>query len=286
LHLGVTAAVLGFALLLRSNGIASEDCSSQEEQGLAAIRAGQIQAGLGHLQQGVASCPTNARAHYDLGFGLLVDGQAVEAAREFKAAIGIDSQFQRAYYQLGVALARAEEQQGDRTGNYNWDPAIEQLRMAIKLGPSDADAHFNLATLLARKKASAEALKEIRQCMRLRPNYAGAKSLLGSLLYMEGSTEEAIPYLRQAVEEDSHSLTAHDYLAVALMHVGQTQEAIEQWEVVAHLDPDYATVHYDLARALEKIGRKQEAAVEMSEFQRLDEAAKRRRKVYREEHPF
>ena len=59
-----------------------------------------------------------------------------------------------------------------------------------------------------------------------------------------------------------------------------------QWELVARLDPNYAIVHYNLARAFEKIGQKQKSAAEMKEFLEMQEAAKRKRKAYRETHEF
>lgn len=154
------------------------------------------------------------------------------------------------------------------------------------MNPADADAHFNLATLLARKKAATAALKEVRKCLSLRPNYKGAKTLLGSLLYMTGNLTRAIFYLRQGLVDNPESPVAHDYLAVALLHEGQTQEAIDQWELVARLDPSYAIVHYNLARAFEKLGQHQKSEAEMKEFLKMQEAVKRRREAYRKSHPF
>jgi len=258
----------------------SKHCDEASKPGIQQILTGNFQDGLASLRKVVSDCGDSPRARYDLGFGLLANGNLKEAEVEFREALRLNPKFARAHYQLGVTLARRMEATGEETGTYEWDFAISELRTAVELDSKDADARFNLATVLARKKVASEALVEIRECVRLQPLYLGAKALLGAMLYLNAEFEASIPHLRAGVAEQADSITAHDYLGLALMKTGRTQEAVEQFELVTRLDPDYAPVRYSLGMALRKLGRNERAAIELEKFRQLQEREdKRKRKM-------
>src|SRR5580692_8459204 len=62
------------------------------------------------------------------------------------------------------------------------DPSEQEYREAIRCNPDDANAHFNLGLLLAKRGALEEAEEQYRQAIRCNPDDANAYFNLGLLL--------------------------------------------------------------------------------------------------------
>ena len=86
------------------------------------------------------SDPTDVSAPFNLGNMLRADGRNVEAEAALRAATRV---FADAWYNL----SDSRDEQGRA------EAAIESLRTALRVAPDYADAMFNLALLLQRKKS-------------------------------------------------------------------------------------------------------------------------------------
>jgi tetratricopeptide (TPR) repeat protein len=107
--------------------------------------------GYTNLHQGRGRAPKNPELEYKLGHYLYLEGRPNHAAAAFQRALEKDS----TYVAARVELAYAQMQMGEN------DKALGNLQLAVATGPVDAQAHYNLACLLARKDAKEPALRAL-----------------------------------------------------------------------------------------------------------------------------
>ena len=82
-----------------------------------------------------------------------------------------------------------------------YDKALAELRHTLRLDPSLADAHNELADLLAAKGQVQSACDEYEEAIRLKPDLYEAHLSLGTILTRKGDVQRA----RQHFEAASHS---------------------------------------------------------------------------------
>jgi Flp pilus assembly protein TadD len=108
----------------------------------------------------LSSDPSDALAHYHLGFAYGMLGRPVDEISEYLKAVNLGLHKWDLFLNLG--LAYFEQKQLGK--------AIGTLETAALLGPEHAEAHFNLALAYERRKSLGQALREIRVSRRLAPN--------------------------------------------------------------------------------------------------------------------
>lgn len=118
--------------------------------------------------------------------------------------------------------------------------ALEHLTAAVRLQPSDATAHYNLAVVLASRGRTDEAIAGYREALRLKPEYASAHNNLGNVLETRGEIDEAARHFGEAVRVDPTHAIAHYNLARVLRRQGRRDEAIEHLESAVRLKPDFS----------------------------------------------
>jgi tetratricopeptide (TPR) repeat protein len=128
--------------------------------------------------------------------------------------------------------------------------AFEHLTAAVRLQPSDATAHYNLAVVLASQGKTDEAIARYREALRLKPEYAPAHNNLGNALENRGEMNAAAGHFREAVRIDPSHAIAHYNLARALRRQGRREEAVEHLEAAVRLKPDFP----EARRALDALG--------------------------------
>lgn len=107
-----------------------------------------------------------------LGVALRNLGKDLEAEEAYRRAIYLDSQYEEAYYNLGVLL------RDDRPSE-----AQALFRKALELDPDYAVAHRELGLALHKRRTDAEAEGHLRKAVELEPNDAWAHIYLGSYLW-------------------------------------------------------------------------------------------------------
>ena len=118
------------------------------------------------------------------------------------------------------------------------EQALAGYRMAIRLKPDYAEAHYNLGIALAAQGKLEEAVAEFRAAIRLKPDYAEAHYNLGNALLDQGKLEEAIAEFRTAIRLKPDYAEAHYNLGVALEAQGKPEEAIAEFRTAIRLKPD------------------------------------------------
>ncbi|HEX4588396.1 MAG TPA: tetratricopeptide repeat protein, partial [Gemmataceae bacterium] len=144
------------------------------------------------------------------------------------------------------------------------DEAAAEFREAIRLRPDEPVAHHNLGNALG---ATDEAIAELREAIRLKPDYANAYNNLGYVLLAKGRLGEAIAELREAIRLKPDFALAHNNLGIAL---GATDEAIAELREAIRLKPDYANAYNNLGITLCKKARTDEAIDALREAVRLE----------------
>jgi tetratricopeptide (TPR) repeat protein len=158
----------------------------------------------------------------------------------------------------------------------NWKGAVDAYRQALKLDPTLADVHLQIAVLLLTNSTDAdawkEALTELQQDLKVDPRSAQAEYEIGEVYRKHGQLEDAVVTFRQALEFNPSATPVRLGLAKALLQLGRKTEALSALEPAAKTDPDDASVHFLLAQTYRDLGRTSEAAREEAEFNRLKPA--------------
>jgi tetratricopeptide (TPR) repeat protein len=157
------------------------------------------------------------------------DQNLPQAAAKFEEAIALDSQFMKAYDNLGLCLE----------GMAKYDEAIQQYRHAIQL---NREHHIGSAW----------------------PSLN-----LGTLLVKLDRLEEAEPLLRESLQLSGAFALAHYQLGSLLQRQNKITEALEELNRAAALDPADPQPHYALARIYKRAGNQEQAQRELQIFQNL-----------------
>lgn len=203
------------------------------------------------------------RAHYNqrLNFGAAVD--AFAKARTLAP--------QRTDYALSNANALR--------AIFRWAEAEKLLRARLADVSDDAEAHFQLATILLDSNRTpereAEAEKLLRRSLELEPRAVASMARLGSLLVRKNQAGEAIPLLEAVIADDMYHVAATKDLAQAYRQAGRLQEAKDAQESFAQLteymekrnfiddqlrrEPMRPELHEKMAALLEQGGEKEKA---------------------------
>jgi tetratricopeptide (TPR) repeat protein len=107
----------------------------------------------------------SATAHYNLGVFLARQGEVADAITQYRRALAIKPDFDKAHNNLGVALARL--------GHVN--EALRHFQEALKTNPLYAEAHYNLGLALMLQGRQREAAGHFRRTLALRPDAQAAQ---------------------------------------------------------------------------------------------------------------
>jgi len=116
-----------------------------------------------------------------------------------------------ANYVAHYALGDAKKDRGD------FDGAIRQYRIALKLYPDYVEAHCNLGGLLHLRGKDSEAIRHYQQVLRTHPDYFLAHNNLGLVLLQQGKLDDAIAHFRAALRSAPNCQSVRDNLEDAEM---------------------------------------------------------------------
>jgi protein O-mannosyl-transferase len=168
-------------------------------------------------------------------------------------------------------------------GEGRLDEAIDCLRRAITILPTNERAHHNLWEALRRKEddkalmaaleysasiptltAKAQfqrglyfmthtqydlAIEAFNDVLRLQPAHAQARTNIGWILNKQGKVVQALLAYEQAVKDDPTLFQARYNYGLMLEHTGRIPEAIVQFQEAMLIDPTHTGVRNAMARA-------------------------------------
>ena len=230
------------------------------------------------LARSASKPPSNLEA-YDLvlrGRDLLRRDSRVaqsEARRLFARSIELDQGYAPAYAGLGgvdvqaveagwrsdpdAALSQAEAN-GRKALSYDenvgahillgriytlrgdYDRALDELRRAVELNPSDPEAQFGLADALLWSGDAKAAIETMLEVARVQPILTDTEYVdLGIAYHIAGQTDDAIATLGRAIERYDDNALLHALLAGAYATVGRKADAAKEAEIVKRMLPSF-----------------------------------------------
>src|SRR5437867_6659742 len=114
----------------------------------------------------------------------------------------------------------------------NYDAAIPEFHLALRLMPDLARAHLGLGAALQGKGDLDGAIAEYRTVLGVHPDDPDAHNNLGTALQRKGDLEGAIAEYRTALRYRPDDVLSHFNLAPALSAHGQTNEPITEYLAV------------------------------------------------------
>jgi Tfp pilus assembly protein PilF len=117
----------------------------------------------------------------------------------------------------------------------------------LRIQPTLADAHANLANLLASRDQLAEAVWHYER--------AGEKVdqfHWGVTLARMNRTAEAQTHIEAALKADPNMAEAHDVLGGLMEKQGRFEAAVAEYREAVRIRPDLGGAHFDLGRVLAK----------------------------------
>lgn len=208
----------------------------------------------------VAKRPGNARAHYNLGVGLLNRGEAERAAAVLAKAVALDPNHAEA--RNGLANARAR--MGDLAG------AREHYEAAVQLRPDSAKAWHDFGSALLAVREAKSAREHLHRAVALRPDWAEARNSLGNAYFETGDAARAREHYEAALRLDPALVEARYNAGSACLELAQFGAAAAHFAAVARMKPHDAEVWNNLGVALLRSGRRDEAV------QAFEDALRRR----------
>ena len=147
---------------------------------------------------------------------------------------------------------------------------------ALEINPANAQAHYDLGTILAMQDKEGEAVPHFREAIRLDSNFVMAYCNLATAYLHLGRMDDASVYYRKVIgrettrDKNASSYSyAHSNLALIYAKQGLNDKAIKEYSSAIAFDPSSADLHCSLADMYLKNGDLQKAR---NEYQRAIES--------------
>ena len=212
---------------------------------LAQVQQGSnLAAGIPRLQKAIEGHgPAPAEFYYELARAHAKTGNQAEVIRWSEAALSRDAAFAPALKELaGAATALGQ-----------WDRAIEALRRAVTLRPSDSHALADLGNVyLQRQQVRRSRGRPSSAPWRSTPACRARTTRLGLAALAQGDRGRAEQQFREAIRIQPDLAEAHSNLANLLAGRRAYAEAAAHFEQALRADPNHVAAHhgYGLVLAL------------------------------------
>ncbi len=222
---------------------------------------GQYEAAIVEWRKALALNPDDDRAENNLGVALAATGKLNEAIPHFQKALGFNPESDEAHTSFGAALAN--------TGKI--DDAIPHYLKALELNPDNPETHSSLGAALAQKGRLDEAIPHFEKALELKPDYLEAYANLGSALVEKGRLDQAVVCFEKALKLKPKSAQLRNSLGFALLLQNKGDLAIAQFSRALEISPGLVNAHENLGSALFYLkGNTPEALAHWREVLRLE----------------
>ena len=135
------------------------------------------------------------------------------------------------------------------------------LRKAIKLKPSFALAHYNLANTLVELEKTEEALIYFKNAIRLKPKFTEAYLNIGNIMRNSGNLKDAEIYTRKAINLSPDFHLAYYNLGNILRDSGNLNEAITHYNKAININPSFVDTYVNLSNIYSDYGELDKAEI-------------------------
>lgn len=206
-----------------------------------AVGRGDPRAALDFLRKATAVDPANAAAWVNLGSTQRHLGRPDEAATCYRRALALVPGLAVAHSSLGSVLKE--------TGRL--DQAEHHCQEAVRLEPGNADGHLNLGAVRKERGDLAGAEACYREALRLNPELGQAHVNLGLVLQATARADEAIACFGRALELRGAARAARAQLGHAYLARDRYEDAAACYRIALQADPGdwQLRINYGIALA-------------------------------------
>jgi serine/threonine protein kinase/Tfp pilus assembly protein PilF len=109
---------------------------------------------------------------------------------------------------------------------FDWETAEKEYKLALKLNPSEAEIHHQLAHIFELRGLFDQAINEMQIAINLEPLTVNFNTCLGQILFYAGQSEKANQVLHTSIEIDSTYFWSYYWLARVYYAIGEVEEAL------------------------------------------------------------
>ena len=208
----------------------------------------------------LATAPHNARAHLNLGYVRIRQGNIDDAITDYTHAIRLNPDFSKAYYNRGVAYGS----QGDK------DQAITDYTHAIRLNPDYADAYYNRGIAYRSQGDNNQAIIDYTHAIHVNPDYADAYYNRGIAYNSKGDYDQAITDYTHAIRLNPDWAKAYNNRGVAYRSQGDYDQAIVDYTHTIRLNGENAYAYNNRGYAYGSQGDYDQAITDYTHAIRLN----------------
>ncbi len=227
--------------------------------GMALSRLGKEEEAITHFRTALRLDPDSGSTHYYLGLALARRGDAETAAKHFNETLRLIPKHAgaRQALQAGLAgLARRTDPSAGRPVDPGARDELARRIEAARATPGSADAHYNLAVVLAERGRRSEAVRQYSEAIRIDPGHARAHGNLGVLLARANRLDESLIHFHQAILLKPDSPGVLTSMGGVHYLKGNFKEAVEQYTAALRIDPNFKPARDNLARLLQEMRAK------------------------------
>lgn len=175
------------------------------------------------------------------------------AATQFNSSLSGWSDDPAATLARGCDLARRAIELNPKDLQANWalalahlwqhdlDGAIEAIDHAVRLGPSDAEAHATRGYILSYAARSQEAVESLEEAMRLDPQYPDLwLHFLAHAHFVGQNFADAAAILERRIRRQPDTDISRVLLASCYGHLGRIDQARAEWNKALQFNPAYS----------------------------------------------
>ncbi|MGD9634285.1 MAG: tetratricopeptide repeat protein [Pirellulales bacterium] len=221
------------------------------------IMSGDAASGLASLEKSAADNPTDPEPYLILGDQANAAGQTIQADALFEKAIELTDKFQGNDKRKRNFIIRARSgRSGVAERRRDWDTAVSDLQVLLKVDPDNAAAHYRLGRALFMQKKFQEGNAEFTKAASLDKNLPSpnvAAALLYEQLGMHNEAKAAFEAAVKANREDVKTLNAYAQWLLASDDVARAEQALSAARRVAPEDLDTLVLSGVAARMSKKM---------------------------------
>jgi tetratricopeptide (TPR) repeat protein len=232
-----------------------------ENWGRAAFAAREYAKAVGPLTRTLALHPADAHVRGMLGLSLCL---VHDYARTLQVLQPIEEKV-NAIPELTIAYAGARAITSDSNEGLARLESLEQAHPELPL------VHYLLGETHASRKQYSESAAELRIALKLDPSSAEAKNALVTADLALGGKADALQLLSDLAESETQDGGVHYRLAQLQIELGMAKDAIGNLETAIRLSPGNAAYHQELAEAYRQNAQPEEAEHEVRQLETLQE---------------
>ncbi len=137
--------------------------------------------------------------------------------------------------------------------------AIECFKKAISINPDYADAYYNLGRTLQKQGKNDQALINYHKTIEFKSDNPYAYYYSGNVLFEQKKFDDSIKYYEQAVKLKPDFPEVFNNLGIVLKMKGKFLAAVSSFKEAIKLNPEFAEAYYNMGNALNKLDKCMEA---------------------------